>query len=198
MRIETITRELYQFDELTDSAKEKAREWFASLLEPFDYDYVIEDAKIIAALMGIDIKEIYWSGFYSQGDGACFTGSYSYKKGSVKAVKEYAPQDKALHRIVESLANLQRENGENLEAEIEHRGPYTNSSYTDINIFYSTDTNREVADETEKALKEELRNFMNWIYKQLEQQNEYLNSNESIDENIRANEYEFLANGKRA
>ncbi len=32
----------------------------------------------------------------------------------------------------------------------------------------------------------------------LQNESEYLSSNESVDENITANDYEFLANGKRA
>ena len=55
-----------------------------------------------------------------------------------------------------------------------------------------------MADETEKELKDILKSFMNYIYKRLVQTDEYMNSNEAVDENILANEYEFLKDGKRA
>lgn len=94
----TITT--YSFDELSDAAKEKAREWFRS---GDDFSYyakaVIEDAKEIGKIMGIEIEEVYYSGFSSQGDGASFKGHWAYEKGSVKAIKSHATTDTELHRI---------------------------------------------------------------------------------------------------
>lgn len=52
--------------------------------------------------------------------------------------------------------------------------------------------------EVDDDILEIMKDFCDWIYRQLQKQDEYINSNESIDENIRANEYEFLENGKRA
>jgi len=111
MRIETVKRELYSYDELSDDAKEKARDWYRG--GAFDFEWwfdAVYDAKQIGALMGIDIDEVYFSGFWSQGDGACFTGEYRYKKGSVAAIKKEFPTDKELHYIAENLAAIQRQN----------------------------------------------------------------------------------------
>lgn len=99
----TITT--YSFDELSDKAKEKAREWFRSGDDFSIYaEDVVADAKAIGKIMGIDIKDVYYSGFWSQGDGASFTGRWAYKNGSVKVIKSYAPQDTELHRIAAELA----------------------------------------------------------------------------------------------
>lgn len=38
-------------------------------------DYVQEEFKADMKLIGIDVDRIYYSGFWSQGDGACFEGS---------------------------------------------------------------------------------------------------------------------------
>lgn len=46
-------------------------------------------------------------------------------------------------------------------------------------------------------LRDALRSSMRWIYRQLEKENEYLTSDEHVDENIRANEYEFTEDGDR-
>ena len=111
-----ITTTVYQYHELSDEAKEKARDWFREVSAGDDFfsESVFEDAATIADLMGLDIRQthvkrgdgsshwnpvIYWSGFCSQGDGACFEGSYRYKPGSVKAVTDYAPLDDELQRI---------------------------------------------------------------------------------------------------
>jgi hypothetical protein len=41
-----------------------------------------------------------------------------------------------------------------------------------------------------------MRDFADWIYRQLESEYDYANSDESVDENILCNEYEFDENGK--
>ncbi len=48
------------------------------------------------------------------------------------------------------------------------------------------------------AIDRALRDFADWIYSQLEKEYEYQMSNECVDENIRANEYEFTEEGMRA
>src|SRR5580698_5929938 len=48
MRKETITRELYTFEELSDAAKEKARNWFREGALDYDWwEYLYEDAAAI-------------------------------------------------------------------------------------------------------------------------------------------------------
>jgi hypothetical protein len=201
MRIETITRELYQFDELDEKAKETARDWYRQFIfqDSHDWEHIYEDATTIGSLMGIEIDKIYFTGFSSQGDGACFEGTYAYKKGSVKAVKDYAPEDKELHRIVEELYQLQKKNAYKLQASVKQRGHYMHSGCTEVEVFkYDSGYDWPSFNDDEKELKELLRDFMNWIYNQLEKEHDYLYSAESVDENITINEYEFTSEGKRA
>lgn len=110
MQTHTVTT--YTFEELSDEAKEVAISHYRehNYGDTFWSECIIEDAKEVAALMGIDIEDIYWSGFYSQGDGAMFTGSYEYRKGSVKAVKDYAPEDSELQSIATGLYEMQKRN----------------------------------------------------------------------------------------
>ena len=187
---------LYTFDELSDESKEKAREWAREWMsEDFDQlgaDSVIDDAKEIGKLMGIDIDHVYYSGFWSQGDGAQFTGFYSYAKDSVKKVIEYAPQDTELHRIVKALFNLQKPNFYRLQASVKHSGHYSHAFCTSIDV--SPD---DITDSTSEELKEILRDYMHWIYRQLEKEYEYQMSDEQIDDTIKANEYTFEEDGTR-
>src|SRR5690606_10902815 len=109
MRI--IETKVYQLHELSSEAQEKAIENLRNHEGYLDYkwwDSTYEDVKTIAALFGLEIDEIYFSGFYSQGDGACFEGYYSYKKGGLKAVEGYAPTDMELYGIVKGLQDVQR------------------------------------------------------------------------------------------
>ncbi len=65
MRIETTTRELYEYDELSDEAKEKARDkWREGEWESGDTywsECTIEEAVEQAKLMGIEIDTRSWT-----------------------------------------------------------------------------------------------------------------------------------------
>jgi len=193
MRTEQIS--VYKFNELSDEAKETAIERFKEL----DYEWwdaAYEDFKTIGTLMGIDIDNIYFSHMYCQGSGACFEGTYSYKKGSVKALKEYAPQDETLHGIVEGLYSVQRKAFYSLEAKVKQRGHYNHANCTDIDVTDNRlDYYEAASQDNEEAISEFLRDFMNWMMKRLYAEYEYLTSEEAIIETINCNDYEFDEDG---
>lgn len=161
------------------------------------WKYTYDDAKNIGELMGIEIENIYFSGFSSQGDGACFEGYYRYKKGSVKEVKAYAPTDERLHRIAERLHDLQKGHFYGLTANVKQYGHYSHEYCTEIDVSKNGDylsTEREY--EAEKELIDILRDYMRWIYRQLEAEYYFQTSKEAIIETLKANEYEFDQWGK--
>lgn len=204
---------VYKFDELSDTAKERAREWYREGALDYDWwDFVYEDAANIADRLGIELRQkpvklmsgktrydpcIWFRGFCSQGDGACWEGTYSYKKGSVKAVKEYAPQDEELHRIAQALYEIQRRYFYKVSAKAGHRGHYYHSYCMDIDVDVDGRHNCDFSDAAD-GVRELLRDFADWIYKQLETEHDYRMSDECVDEDIRANEYEFEEDGSRA
>jgi hypothetical protein len=55
----------------------------------------------------------------------------------------------------------------------------------------------KLADEAEDMIKEEIVDINNKIYRALEQEYDYLNSDEAVDEAIEANQYEFEEDGTR-
>jgi hypothetical protein len=205
MRTETTT--LYLYDELpTEEAKEKAREWYAGLVfsDSSDWEHVYEDADRIAKMIGIEIgggtreePDIMFSGFSSQGDGACFEGSYRYKKGAVREVEKYAPQDAELSRIARSLYQVQRRYFYKLRATCSHSGHYYHSGMMDVEVYHEYEFYEDIGDARDEV-RRLLRDFADWIYKQLEREYEYQTSDEQIEEAIRANEYEFHEDGRRA
>lgn len=196
-RIDTVKTKVFKFDELSETAKQKAVEEFYDInvsdVEWWDCTY--KDAKAIAELMGIEISKIYFSGFSSQGDGACFEGSYKYQKGAPKAVREYAPVDKELHRIAAALQEIQKKNFYKIGAEVKHHGQYYHESCTDIQVWSNNESMGGANDDAYYGTKEALRDFMKWIYGQLEAQHDYLTSEKVIIETIKANDYEFTAEG---
>lgn len=204
----TIEKTVFQFDELSDDAKEKAREWYREGDE-FYSECVYEDAATIADILGIDLQQrpvklmngqtrydpaIYYSGFWSQGDGACFEGSYRYKAGAARAIREYAPQDAELHRIADQLQDVQRRNFYRLRATCEHSGHYYHSGCMSVDIYRNDDRPHDAEDDITQLL----RDFADWIYDRLEDEYEHQSADETVDWNIRANEYEFYENGEIA
>lgn len=196
MRI--IETKIYHFEELSQKAKEKAVQSVRECVEFSDYaSYVIEDVKTIAALMGWDISEVHYSGFYSQGDGACFVGGVQYKDDCLEAVQAYAPNDMVLHGITKRWHALQQNNGFALSANVMHSGRYSHEHCTEFDCFDSrTEDGYVESTETEDGIKEIARDFMYWIYKQLQNEFEFQTSDSTIAEMLITNDCEFTENGK--
>lgn len=200
----------FEFADLDDDAKEKAREWWRDCeSRDFDPEYVYDDAVRAGAIIGIDIDtrvnrgatysrpSIYYSGFWSQGDGACFEGSYSYVKGSAKLIREYAPQDTELHGIADRLAAIQKRNFYSLSATTRHSGHYYHSGCMSVDVEDSRHCYGWLSDDSaESDITDELRAFADWIYSKLESEYEYRMSDESVDESISINEYKFTCDGE--
>ena len=206
------TIKIYQFDELEGSAKDKAREWYrqGNCDDSFWSECTIDDAKEIGKYMGMDVDKVYFSGFWSQGDGACFEGTWRASDVKVDKLKEYAPQDKELHRIVNGLAELAKEYPDGY-FKVKHRGHYSHSRCTSFDVELPCEQEEDLEydspeykalqvklGEDEDTLIELARDFMDWIYHTLEKDWDYQNSDEQVDEAIRLNEYEFLEDGTRA
>lgn len=199
MRTVEQSYKIYTFDELSDEAKEKAIDNVrgGDYLDYEWWDGVYCDVKEIGEILGIENMEIMFSGFWNQGDGACFTGDYSYKNGSVKAAKEYAPLDTELHDIAEQLQKAQKTYFYQLSSAIKHNGMYCHEQSVTIDVNHAQDINlptgRNYRDDT--GIDEALRCLMQWIYSRLEKEYYWLIDEEQVTENIKANEYEFYEDG---
>jgi hypothetical protein len=191
----TKTYNVYEFSELSDAAKSEALDdYIANGIDYPWYDCIYDDAKTIGGLMGIDVDNIYFSGFCSQGDGACFEGGYSYKKQCVKLVADYAPLDSELNRIVKTLASIQKRNFYQLSASVKHSGHYYHELCTVVDVDHDNDSSVNGNDEND--LIETLRDFMRWIYTQLENEYDYITSEESFIDMCQANEWTFTVDGR--
>ena len=210
---EIICTTVYQFPELSDAAKEKARNWYRDL-GPHDdwWDAVYEDFERVCEILGICLKTtavrlmgggarakpcIWFSGFWSQGDGACFEGDYSYAKGSGAAIRAYAPTDEELHRIADALADIQWRNFFQLRACATHRGRYYHEYSMGFSVERDSPVYQEMTKDAEEEVTEALRDLARWLYRRLEEEFDGLNSDEAVDGAIAANEYSFTAEGRR-
>lgn len=147
--IETI---LYQYDELSPAAQEKARDWY--LEGAFNYDWwnsIYEDA----ANIGLKITSF-----------DCY---------------RHEIEDK-LQNSVNAIAKVIRaEHGKQC-------GTYKLAKTVDLR---KANDRGEDVETFERAL---LREYLTMLINEAE----YMESREAVEENIRANEYEFTENGKRA
>lgn len=135
---------------------------------------VIDDAEQIGSIIGFDIDNVYFSGFWSQGDGACFTGNLYYAKGASKRIREYAPLDAELHAIADRWTALQKANFYSISGRVSQSGHYSHSGCTSFEFEDSRNQYGYTSggfDEDEA--KQIARDFMDWIYKRLETEYEY-------------------------
>lgn len=193
------------FDQLSDEAKERARA--RERYHALDYDwweYTYEDAVRMGALMGIEIDErarrgaggreikeyeISFSGFCSQGDGACFEGRYRCAPDAVSAIQAET-SDEELLRIAQELtavqvaSKLQGTGG--ITVTITTGGSYAHSGTMNATVSFDSDDTPDADqyDAVEDRVLQLMRDFADWIYRSLEQEADYLTSDECIDERL--------------
>jgi hypothetical protein len=210
MRI--IETPVYDFIELSDAAKQKACAWFRETLDWDWWDGVYDDFAEICGILGVTLATstvrligggtrqkpcIWFSGFWSQGDGACYEGRYVYAKGAARRIRDYAPTDPALHGIADMLQQLQRSNFYQLTASIRQHGRYSHAYSMAIEVERNTATGHGIVDRADEALIAVLRDLANWLYRALEREYEFQTSDDTVAENITANGYTFSAEGRR-
>lgn len=222
----TIEVKVYTFDELSDSAKQKAldkhRYWDVQH-DWWDWTYDDWICQVSLKGYGVQPRNIHFSGFSCQGDGACFSGTVRKTSEDTLAL---LPCDLAakikLHHAKCRLFNIDPINLE-LSAIIGTGGSgYSHSGAMGISDTEFVDHNwgrcnmgpcdccpnwPGVCDERESLLRElglvdfstplleEARSLADELYKSLEQEHEYLTSDEHIAEYFRGEGTEFTEDG---
>lgn len=170
MRIKTIN--LYQFDELGDAAKERARDWFRSVALEYDWwDQVYEDAERV----GLKIK-------------GCDLDRGSYVEANFMVSAE------------ETAHKIEKEHGETCEtfqdakSYLKERDALVSAIQKDENGDF---IDENTLDEELDALDNNFLKTLSEDYRiMLQREMDYLLSDEHVDESIRINEYEFTETGK--
>lgn len=195
--MKTIETKVYEFAELDEAAKERAREWWREVAE-FDADFVIEDFKEIAGKLGLTVDNVYWSGFCSQGDGASFTGEWraescptGEKLAEVLADYPDTKGNQWIHSLAKSLADLATEYP-SLVVDIRCSGRYSHSGTMTTDSDWSEDSDAELPDVTDT-----FRWVADDLFFSLRREYEWTMDDEQVDEAITANGYTFTETGKR-
>lgn len=184
MRTETIVRTLYHFDELTEKAKDKARDWYRNgALDYAWWDCTYEDA----ARVGLEI-----TGFdLDRRKGVEGTLTMSLVE-SCKAILAEHGESCATHKLASDFLTafnrLDNEKDEAIRAMTDEE--IDNEKETDIIEHFEVEV-EALTEEYVYALREEYASILQREY-------EYLLSDECVDETIQANEYEFTEDGRIA
>jgi hypothetical protein len=176
-RKHTMPREkkvfVYEFDELSDKAKEKAREWFrVHALEDEWWDSVYEDA----AQVGLEITS------FDLDRGRSITGKLTNgAEHCAKAILREHGDSCDSHKLAQAFLEERRVLDGKLEAARDE----------DEQLAWKIDN--QITELEEQFQHDILEDYLSI----LQEEADYRLSDEAVDEDIRANEYTFLANGKR-
>ena len=212
---QTVEIQAYTFQELTEKAKQEVITRLAPDHEWWDYIY--EQAKEEGKALGFEIDTINFSGFYSQGDGACWVGIVRLKQW----LELNKPHDTNAHIVLALIDNGWVEESVGIAT---HHSRYSHSNTMTVgHIEYSepileyqdSDTlSKEGLFEGAKVaglyeamgygyfdvIREEIlssaRDYADKIYVHLRDEYEWLCSEEYITELCDANEYLFDASGR--
>jgi hypothetical protein len=180
--VETVTKvyTIYEFDELNDEAKEEARQWFREAGGNFydgwwDWGGIEEDLEKLG--LGCDTKEM------------CFDldrGSYLYFHGKGIWISDLRKFLKCAGVDLRSKDARDLLESGDISIQTSHYGGGYAKNY--IEPEYDID-NIDLTDYLNDVFQD--------IIRDLRKEMEYLESDEAVDETIRANCYTFLENGKR-
>lgn len=207
----------FKFEELTDPAKEKARQWYAANTDNYWAEHIVESAKKEGLKRGFSIEDILWRGFSSQGDGASWTGRVDMFKFIDHHLKPDNPDFTRYTMMREMMVEGWLDHSLNIDMRSFH---YTHSGgmVTDGFAGYAPDVDDCVMHEgilegasvqqlfdsinvddllgraTEWVL-DEAKRYADDIYKQLEKEYDYEISDEHIQETAAINEWRFDEDG---
>lgn len=176
-----------------------------------DYDWwdsTYDDFAQICDILGISLhkNEPSFTGFWSQGDGASWTGDYqaqgsagpTYDTAPVK-IREHAPKDETLHEIADELCLLARIHRP-VYADVTRLSSHYAHSHTMVvnhwNYHYdevdldSAEVDSAIYLHIEETLTTQFRALADWLYAALEAEHTYLTSDEAVIETLEANEIE--------
>lgn len=190
MRTITIKKTVYNYSDLllaeNKELKNKVIQKEYAININHDWEN-LETYETAANLLGFYNFKIYYSGFHSQGDGACFESKYQYEKQSIKKVKKEFPKWIELHEIAKRLKDLQKVNFYQVLGGSKHSGFYYHENCMQIDL--ERNDYKEITNES--YFISVFKDFAKLIYKSLNSDYDYLTSEEAILETIEANGYEF-------
>jgi len=194
MRQETIVKTYLKFNELNDEQKEKVIENYRDINVDYEWwQFIKEDFHAQLDILGFYDIESYFSGFWSQGDGASFTGKFNYPENEKevetilkKLIDGYNYKDDKLDYAKNILRNGMIEKKKDIDDEYYpcELEIYSRSNYCHSNTM-------QLLNNDNNDFLDNCRWLVDEYYKTLENEYYYLISDEAIKETLIINDYEF-------
>jgi hypothetical protein len=198
-----------KYHELSDEAKGKAVEWMQeSNIEHYDDSCVTDDWKALLGKLGFIDVNIWWSGFCSQGDGACFTGMWNahwldmldsaadYTSADrAKEITAYPEKIRGLFKLLDPVDDDWMNDYDSpivTKCTLIQRGSY----YHENSILFDFDNGPPTSDDAMREFKEWCQDLMRMIYKDLEADYEWATGEECAVDHIEMNDYDFNEEGE--
>lgn len=216
---------VFTFEELPEDIQERALDNLRDINVYYEWwKYTIDYYKEELEKAGFKNAEISFSGFWSQGDGASFVAdcdaqrilnsmffenegqiAWLIKKGlTEKAMEELkrwnlwfamAENNGSIHfSIKRNYSRYSHENTISPGVEIDY--DYHDNGVWNNGVWESVFMNKVNQEKLETMFEEYVRDWCRKIYKGLEEEYEYLTSDNCVRETILANEYFFTENGE--
>lgn len=212
----------YSFEELSPEAKKNALDEMRDINTEYQgwHEPIIEDFEERMKELGVDGVEVSYSGFYSQGDGASFTGDvFDTKTFMSKALglkdtewidmgEEEKPEDEG-SRLRADLLDIgfdtrEKLTPDNFVIKVERLSNRYSHENTIEGKVYIEDIPESIEDEiSSQTIEDEIEEKVtNWarseskdLYRNLERYYDELRSDESVEETIIENDYKFDKDG---
>jgi hypothetical protein len=181
------TIQIFSFEELTPEAQEVALEQFKNdvsngvIPEIYDHDPLIEGMKEELAEIGIESVDVFYSGFWSQGDGLCFTGD-------VKDVKLFSES------LGLNLKDWDRVSFTRTSTRYNHE----NTVETSLSIdWHAEESFKKIWNDLFEKIEDWRKSKCREFYNRLEKHYDYCSSDEVAKDELIEREYHFTEKGKK-
>lgn len=220
-----IEIELFKYDELSERAQERARDWFreSSAGDTFWSESVTDDFAEMLETLGFSVdtrrgtrseRAIYWD---TNPIGGAFDSSWSAARCTKERIDALLADRPATWKDSDGKEHTCEQNAElavialallSIAQDYPNAGGSTNTGrYCNMAVEFDTygdaenvgdATQEELADATAAQFKELCEDLGHYLGRAIDAEWNYRNSDETVAEDIRANEYEFTADGARA
>lgn len=189
--MKNVLKTVYELDEVKEKAIEKNRYINVDYCFPW-YDEKITFWEDILKEYGFSNPKIYFSGFCSQGDGACFDND-SYNMDLNLLLNNVDLTDEEREKIY-SLKGY-------FDLTIEKNGyarhyEHEKTRYINIDCFCDKEDDEILLRKFESLLEELRESLCAQIYHDLKEEYEYLTSDSAVYDTLQVNEYFFEENGE--
>lgn len=213
---------VYKWEELSQKAQEKARQWY---LDGMDYEWwegVYEMAIEDGRELGFYIDKIYFSGFSSQGDGACWIGQVDVRQWLEKHVADSIGvsawcqliQEDVVgkHLQVTQSGRYNHENTMQFGDVVDRTDDYEDDWKMELpSIFKGMDVQHlfdiivtdpdchiKSTEALTQAIEESAKDYARDIYQRLREEYDFLTTDEMMLDHFEANDYHFTNEGELA